>query len=150
MKNAFTALFILTTLFLSLFFSYEVVYKHFGIGDIFRLIGAVFSPVPVALFLAFLFPQGFSPDRQEVPEDVRPVMPVICFSGTTLFLLGSIVIYEKLSGRQFSATIFPVFINSYIICLYALNFYRFRSVVFAGILSGVSMGTVLYIVFFYN
>lgn len=143
----FNVIITLSIIFLIILFSHEFLYDTYSKKDIIQIILSVFTPVPITIYLAFLFAKKEQHEtKKEIEKD--KFRPVLIFLMSIICCIFLIYFFEKTYQKHFEKTVYPFIINSTIISLYILNYSQLKNIYFAGILSGVSIGTVLYVVFF--
>jgi hypothetical protein len=107
---------------------------------------AVFGPVPVLVFAAFLMAGVF--------EELRTGPPVRWQQGASMGIFAGLAVLIPLLGpvlpsvemlRQAGPAV--IFLNSWLFCLAVLNFTVIRNLLVASALCGLSLGITIHIIF---
>lgn len=109
---------------------------------------SVVLPVPMVIYLGFIFAQQQWRTFKENEREQNKIYPFLSFLLSIISTIGVIFLFERLFHGNFEKSKYPFVINSSIISLYILNYSQLKNIYLAGILSGISIGTVLPVVFF--
>jgi hypothetical protein len=128
-------------------FLFEFVAKDVTFRNIVKVVASVFGPVPLAIFFAYVFVA-----KKNIFKEVEETLITTLTSFNYLFislLISVIFLYflEVFIYKDFSETVVPIFINSLILMMYITNILYVKSIQMIAILSGMSMGISIHVLF---
>ena len=111
-----------------------------------RAMAAVFGPVPLLIFAAFIMAGMFGDLTPSLPSVNQRAASVIIFLGLAVIipLLAPILPTIEILRKAGTAAIF---LNSWLFCLAILNFTVIRNLLVAAALCGLSLGITIHIIY---
>ncbi|HEC86164.1 MAG: hypothetical protein DRR08_33005 [Candidatus Parabeggiatoa sp. nov. 2] len=126
---------------------FEFLAKDVTVRNIIKVFASVFGPVPLAIFFAYLFVAtgSFVKKRDESTLSVFASFNylLVTLLATTLFLY----FFEAFIYKEFSDSVVPIFLNSLVLVMYIANILLTKSIQVIAILSGISMGISIHVLF---
>jgi hypothetical protein len=128
-------------------FLFEVLAREVTLKNIVKVTASVFGPIPLALFFAYLFVA-----RESILKEIDEtrLSSIVLFSlllTTLLITVISLYFFEFFIYKAFSETVVPIFFNSLVLIMYIVNILLIKSLKMIAILSGISMGISIYVLF---
>ena len=123
----------------------EFIATEITLKNIIKALAAVFGPIPLVIFAAFIFT-----NKTEVPVKEINLSILLAFSYllVTLFLtILGLDWFESFIYPTFSTTVVPIFFNSVILATYIINLLFTKDIKIIAILSGISIGISIYVLF---
>jgi hypothetical protein len=128
-------------------FLFEFLAKEITFKNIVKVFAAVSGPIPIAIFIAYIFVAQKSL-LKEINES--HLSALASFSYLFVSLLMTIIclyFFETLFYKQFSETVIPIFLNSLVLMMYIVNILITKHIQIIALLSGISMGISIYVLF---
>jgi hypothetical protein len=128
-------------------FLFEFIAKDVTFRNIIKVGASVFGPIPLAIFFAYVFVAKKS-ILKEIDETL--INTFASFIYLFITLLTTVVFLYFLEGfiyKDFSKTVVPIFLNSLILMMYITNILYTKSIQVIAILSGMSMGISIHVLF---
>jgi hypothetical protein len=125
---------------------FEFLAKDVTFRNIIKVFASVFGPVPLAIFFAYLFvARG---NLVKLDESTLSIFAsfnylLVTLLTTTLFLY----FFEAFIYKEFSDSVVPIFLNSLVLVMYIANILLTKSIQVIAILSGISMGISIHVLF---
>ncbi len=128
-------------------FLVEFLTKDVTLRSIIKVVVAVFGPIPLAIFIAYIFVAKKS-ILQEIDETRLSVLVSFTYLFGTLFM-STVFLYfvENFIYTDFSETVAPIFLNSFVLVMYIVNILVTKNISMIAILSGISMGISIHVLF---
>jgi hypothetical protein len=123
----------------------EFIATEITLKNILKALAAVFGPIPLVLFTAFIFT-----NKTEAPvkEINLSILSAFSYLLATLFLtILGLDWFESFIYPTFSTTVVPIFFNSFILAMYIINLLFTKDMKMIAILSGISIGISMYVLF---
>lgn len=128
-------------------FLFEFIAKDVSFKNIIKVVASVFGPIPLAIFLAYIFVAKESIIKK---IDETFISVFVSFSFLLITLLTTVIFLYFLDTfiyKDFRETVGPIFVNSLILMMYITNILYTKSIQMIAILSGMSMGISIYVLF---
>jgi len=128
-------------------FLFEFVAKDVTFSNVIKVVASVFGPIPLAIFLAYIFVA-----KENIIKEIdETFISVFASFGYLFFMLLMSVVFlyflEAFIYKGFSESVVPIFINSLVLMMYIMNILYVKSIQMIAILSGMSMGISMYVLF---
>lgn len=126
---------------------FEFLAKDVTLKNIIKVFAAVAGPLPLAIFIAYILVS--IKNVENTPGEV-PVSALASFNYLLITLFIAIIflyVFEAFIYKDFSQTVAPIFFNSFVIVMYLVNLLFTKNLQMIAILSGISMGISLYVLF---
>lgn len=128
-------------------FLVEFLTKDVTFENIIKVIAAIFGPIPLAIFIAYIF----VPRKNILKEiDETSLSVVASFSylfGTLLATIIFLYFFETFIYKEFRDTVTPIFFNSFVLMMYIVNVLITKNIKMIAVLSGISMGISIDVLF---
>lgn len=123
----------------------EFIIAEITLKNIIKALVAVFAPIPLVIFTAFIFANQ---TEEPVSEINLSILSAFSYLLTTFFLaILWLYLVEMFIYKAFSTTVIPIFFNSIILAMYIINLLFTKSMKMIAILSGISIGISIYVLF---
>lgn len=123
----------------------EFIVAEITLKNIVKALVAVFAPIPLVIFTAFIFANQ---TEEPVSEINLSILSAFSYLLTTFFLaILWLYLVEMFIYKAFSTTVIPIFFNSIILAMYIINLLFTKSMKMIAILSGISIGISIYVLF---
>ncbi len=147
MNKALTRVLVIILLIPYSLFLFEFLAKDVTLKNIIKVITAVFGPIPLAIFVAYIFVPKKS-ILQEIDDTALSVFASFSYLlGTLLMTLIFLDFFEKFIYEGFSETVTPIFFNSLVLMMYIVNILVTKNLKMIALLSGLSMGISINVLF---
>lgn len=127
------------------FLLFEFLAQEVTVKNIIKVFTAVSAPLPLTIFVAYIFVARETFINPEVSISVLSSFTYLLV--TLLFSLIFLHFFESLIYNGLSETIVPIFLNSFVLAMYVINIFLTKSVQMMAVLSGMSIGISLYVLF---
>jgi len=128
-------------------FLVEFVAKDVTFENIIKVIAAIFGPIPLVIFIAYIF----VPRKNILKEiDETSLSTFASFSyllGTLLTTIIFLYFFETFIYKDFHETVTPIFFNSFVLMMYIINVLITKDIKMIAVLSGISMGISIDVLF---
>jgi len=147
MNKSFTRSLVVILLVPYSLFLFEFVAKDVTFRNIIKVVASVFGPIPLAIFLAYIFVA-----KENIIKEIDETFISVFASFSYLFfmlLMSMAFLYflEVFIYKDFSESVVPIFINSLVLMMYIMNILYIKNIQMIAILSGMSMGISMYVLF---
>ena len=126
---------------------FEFLAKDVTLKNIIKVSTSVFGPIPIAIFLAYVLVAKKS-IREEIDETRLSV--IASFNWLFVALLATLIFlyfFQTFVYKEFSESLVPIFLNSFVLVMYIANILLTKSISMIAILSGLSMGISMHVLF---
>jgi len=124
---------------------FEFLAKDVTLKNIIKVSTSVFGPIPIAIFLAYVLVA-----KKSVEIDETRLSVFASFSWLFMTLLATLTglyFFENFVYKEFSESVVPIFLNSFVLVMYIANILLTKSLSMIAILSGLSMGISMHVLF---
>jgi hypothetical protein len=128
-------------------FLFEFITQDVSIRNIVKVIASVVAPIPIAVFLAYIF----AAQENFIGEiDQATISTIASYAYLSNAIWLSIIVFyglETFIYQNLTQTVAPIFFNSFILMAYIINIIYIRNRPIMAILSGTSIGISSYVLF---
>jgi len=128
-------------------FLIEFLAKEATFQNIIKVIAAVSGPLPLAIFIAYIY---VARENILTEIDETRLSTFTAFSyllATSLLSIICLYFFEAFVYTELSHSVVPIFLNSLVLALYIVNILVIKRIKMIAILSGMSMGISIYVLF---
>ncbi|MEK8015474.1 MAG: hypothetical protein VSS75_001315 [Candidatus Parabeggiatoa sp.] len=128
-------------------FIIEFLAKEVTFQNIIKVIAAVSGPLPLAIFIAYIFvaKENLLAEIDETRLNVFTAFSYLL--ATCLISILCLYFFEAIVYKELSHSVVPIFLNSFVLSLYIVNILWIKRIKMIAILSGISMGISIYVLF---
>ena len=123
----------------------EFIATEITLKNIVKALAAVFGPIPLVIFTAFIFANKTEMSVSEINLSILSAFSYLL--ATFFFTILWLYFFETFIYKAFSTTVVPIFFNSFILAMYIINLLFTKDMKMIAILSGISIGISMYVLF---
>lgn len=128
-------------------FLFEFIAKDVSIRNIVKVTASVVAPVPIAVFLAYIFATEENLIGEIDQATISTITSFVYLSSAILLSIMAFYGLETFIYQKLTQTVVPIFFNSFILTAYIINIIYIRNMQMIAILSGTSIGISSYVLF---
>ena len=125
----------------------EFLTKDVTFENIIKVIAAVFGPIPLAIFIAYIFVSRKNILKEIDETSLSVVASFSYLLGTLLTTIILLYFFETFIYKEFHQTVTPIFFNSFVLIMYIINVLITKNIKMIAVLSGISMGISINVLF---